>query len=119
MKKVLIVLATVCLIAACSSTSPEEVAKKFVENVAQQKFDEAKKLATPGTCELLDMARGLGDVFGGKKVEPDFDYKFKLVNKVKEDDKYIITYLNEKEEEQKLTVIKMEGEWKVDASKDQ
>lgn len=108
MKKVFAVLATAVVLFSCSSASgPEKVAKKFTENLAVGKVDEAKKYATEPAAKMLDLA----SAFGRLPLEPDF--KLEAIKDSVVDNKAWVTYTNPKGKVETMELVKIDGEWLV------
>ncbi len=107
MKK-LFVLAIVALLFASCGNAPSDVAEKFSTAVAQGKVDEAKKYCTEGTGKLLDLTAS----FGGMKVEPNYKMHV-LRDSVVDNVAYVFYTENDSDKECKMTLYKIDGEWKV------
>lgn len=108
MKKVFAVLVTAVVLFSCSSASgPEKVAKKFTENLAVGKVDEAKKYATEPAAKMLDLA----SAFGRLPLEPDF--KLEAIKDSVVDNKAWVTYTNPKGKVETMELVKIDGEWLV------
>ncbi|MDR0864373.1 MAG: DUF4878 domain-containing protein [Candidatus Symbiothrix sp.] len=109
MKKALFLVITIALMCSCSSGGPKDTARKFSENLAKGKIDEAKKYATESTGKLLDLASGFG---GGKTLDPNF--KFEFVKDSIVENKAWVTYKGSADKgEQILELVKIDGDWKV------
>ena len=108
MKKLLYIIAVVCLFSACSSERPGEVAKNFTENVAKGKMEEAKKYASASTEELLDLMIQSGVV----EINPGFTFNF--VKDSIEGDQAWVMYTDEYGVEGIIPLSRYKGHWKVD-----
>lgn len=107
MKKFFVLAIVALLFASCSNT-PTKVAQKFSEAVAKGQVDEAKKYCTEGTGKLLDFSASMG----GMKVEPNYKMTV-LRDSVVENVAYVFYTENDSDRERKMTLYKIDGEWKV------
>jgi hypothetical protein len=113
MRKMIIIGTIAALLLSSCSSGPEATAKKFTENLAMGKVNEAKKYTTESTGKFLDLASG----FGGLPVNPNF--KFVPVKDSVVDNTAWITYKNETGKvQEKLMLVKIEGEWLVHMEKE-
>lgn len=92
--------------------SPEATAKHFLNALQDMDFEGAKKYATEGSAEMLDMMQSMSSMAGDEeKPEPK---KITITNTETEGDKATVTYTAEgSDEEQTLDLVKQDGEWKV------
>lgn len=102
---------------ACSSNNPEAVAEKFLLSVAKADLDQAKKVSDSTTIELLDQADYLTMVPDSVKEEGK-NLKVTIVDVKETGDKAVVTYKTSKlDENQILTLAKIDGKWLVQLSK--
>ncbi|MES2477912.1 MAG: lumazine-binding protein [Bacteroidota bacterium] len=102
---------------SCSSNSPKAVAEKFLLSVARADLDEAKKLCDSNTRELLDQANYLTMVPDSVKAEGR-NLKINIIDVKETGDKAVVTYKTSKlEENQIITLVKVDGKWLVQLDK--
>lgn len=102
---------------SCSSNSPKVVAEKFLLSVARADLDEAKKLCDSNTRELLDQANYLTMVPDSVKAEGR-NLKITIVDVKETGDKAVVTYKTSKlEENQIITLVKVDEKWLVQLDK--
>ena len=118
MKKFLALnLLTAILFVACGggSSSPSDVATKFLNHTNKMEFKEAKKYATKGTGEILDLIAGMAGMMGDQQGPKSFT----ITNETIDGDKATVTYRSEgKEEDETLNLVKEDGKWLVNMSKE-
>lgn len=103
------------LLVSCGANKPDKVAVKFLEASAQKNYAEAKKYCDNSSAELLDMVSSFSEISGEKPEES----LISILSSDIKDDMATITYKTDKsEEEKKLTLKKIEGEWKVALGKE-
>ena len=113
MKKLLFILLASVALVSCSK-GPESTAKDFAENMAQGNIEEATKHVTSQTKSLLDMAMS----FAGDESIPKYpDYKFEMVKDSIDGDNAWVTYITPEGNEDVLTLVKENDEWKVSIGK--
>ena len=110
--KITFALFAIFLISACSSSGPQDVAEKFIKAVyTDQDFDAAAEYGTESTAAMLAMAKSFAK-------EEDKGKTFKIINTEIDEDKAVCTYtIDEDESENKLDLIKVDGDWKVEMKK--
>lgn len=106
MKKTISILAISALLFSCSS-GPSDAAKNFTENLAKGKVDEAKKYATESTGKMIDFLSGFGRI----PVDPDFE--FEMVKDSIVENKAWVTFTGQKGKEERIEVVKIDGDWLV------
>ena len=99
---------TICIVFAGCSKSPEDTAKRFTEALRKGKISEAKKYTTEPSAQLLDLAGGFG-------ISPDInpDFRFDVAGKDIQGNRAFIRFKDTRTV-QELTLVKIDGEWKVD-----
>jgi putative hemolysin len=114
MKKLLFVLMASLALVSCSK-GPESAAKNFTEHMAKGDINEAKKYTTTQTGALLDMAISLG----GSQSMPKYpDYTFKMLkDSIVGDTAAWVTYTTPEGNDDVLTLVKEDNEWKVSMGK--
>lgn len=118
--KILFFSVSICIlfaISSCKTNTPKAVAESFLLNVAKGNLDEAKKYADQNTQELLEQASDLSSLPDSVK---DVGKNLKInIQSVKENgDKAVVTYTTSKlDQSQIISLIKIDGEWKVQLDK--
>lgn len=111
-------VAFLLLMAACGGgDSPKAVAEKFLKALNAYDFEGAKQYGTVDTGKLMDMMSGFA------KMMPDSsrntEIKFEITGEKIDADKAIVTYKEEgKEGEIPLSLVRVEGKWKVNMTKE-
>jgi len=93
-----------------AENTPDGVAKAFLEEIADQDFSGAKKYATKSSESMLDMMESTMALAGDAVPETDVDIE--ILN-TKEDGDKATVYYNDGEKEDKLKLVKEDGQWKV------
>ncbi len=106
MKKFFAFAVLALLMVSCNT--PSSVTEKFAKAVAQGKVDEAKKYCTENTGKMLDFSAS----WGGMQVQPNYKIHI-LRDSVVENIAYVFYTENESPREHKMTLYKIDGEWKV------
>ncbi|HNQ61529.1 MAG TPA: DUF4878 domain-containing protein [Bacteroidia bacterium] len=110
-------LSTLLFLFSCSGgDSPKAVAEKYLKAIGSYDFDAAKKYGTEDTGKLLEMMSGFA------KMVPDStkdDIRFTILEERIEGEKAVVVYKEEGEEaEVSLNLLKVEGKWKVNMTKE-
>jgi len=104
------------VLVACTGHSPKGVAEEYLKAFNKQDYEKAKKYATEDTQKLLDMFTSLA------ALTPDSlkrDLDFTVVGERIQGDTAYVDYKSEGSSKlQSLTLLKVDGKWKVAASKD-
>lgn len=122
MKKLLLSLAAVCLIAmslvSCSSNSPKASAEKFLTNLYHMDYKEAKTVATEDTKKILDMMEQFSSMMPDSAKDNAKKIKVTIKDEKIDGDKAVVTYTtSESTTEQKVDLVKENGKWLVKYSK--
>jgi len=117
MKKVLFYnLLLLSFLSACTGGSPKGVAENYLKAFNKQDYEKAKEYATEDTKKLLDMFASLATL------TPDSlkrDLDFTVLNEHIQGDTATVDYkLEGSTKVQSLALRKVDGKWKVAASKD-
>ena len=92
---------------------PEAVAEKFINHLNKMEIDEAKKFATSESAATLDLLK----TFAGDQ-KPQGEVKPVTIKESKEDgDKATVTY-NDGTQDQQISLVKVDGDWKVEFKKE-
>ncbi len=114
-----IVLAAGMIFSACETIqTPEQVAKDFLEYLEKGEFDEAKKLGTKDTHEVLESFKVFGEL--GEEFGETEDAEPRKISDVKceiEGDEAKCTYMADDEKEE-IFLVKEDGKWLVDMKKE-
>lgn len=118
-------LVLVCVVSlslfSCSSNSPKSVAEKFLNSAfVNTNMEEAKKYCEPYTKELIDQATYLKQIPDSVKAEAQ-KTKIDIVEVKENGDKAVVVYTSSRhpENQQLLSMIKVEGKWLVQYDKAQ
>lgn len=122
MKKALLSIAAICLLAisitSCSNNSPKASADKFLTSLYHMEYAKAKEVATDDTKKLLDMMEQFSSVLPDSSKQSAKKIKVDIKDVKEEGDKATVTYVtSESPNEQKLDMIKQNGKWLVQWSK--
>jgi hypothetical protein len=109
-------LSCVFLLAACSWNSPRHVAKAYLDAVNEQDYEEAKKYATDDTRKLLNMFSSLAAITPDS-LKRGFDFEISD-ERVTGDTAWVGYTMANSNRRQELKLIRIEGRWKVAATKD-
>lgn len=118
MRFTFMILAAALFMAACGSKAdgPKEVATKFLTHINAMEFEEAKQYGTKETGELLDMLKGFAAMGDAEKPEAT---AFTITDVKEEGETATVTYKSEgSEEAETLNLVKQEGKWLVNISKE-
>ncbi|PVZ08702.1 MULTISPECIES: DUF4878 domain-containing protein [Bacteroidales] len=91
----------------CSNSGPKDAVKNFMENMAVQKVDEAKKYATERTHKLIDLATTLDG-----EIKPN--YKFVFIKDSIVDQEAWVTFVDLDNDTTTTRVVRVDGKWLVD-----
>ena len=110
-------LSIVIFLFSCSGgDSPKAVAEKYLKAIGSYDFDAAKKYGTEDTGKLLEMMSGFA------KMVPDStkdDIQFTILDERIDGEKAVVIYKEDGEEaEVTLNLLKVEGKWKVNMTKE-
>lgn len=113
-------LFTVFVFAACggsASSSPTEVAGKFLNAMSRKDFTEAKIHATKKSGRMLDNLARTAGMFGGASDEDEGEVK--VIREKIDGEKAIVYFEKGEGEEEFVNMMKEDGEWKVNFSKNE
>ncbi len=123
--KVSLLLVITTFIFSCGGGTPEnpkDVAKEFLTALAKKDFDRAKELGTETTVQTLTLIEGMAESIPDMKTD-DSKEEMDKVNKIEwgeteiDGDKAVVHYKSVDGEE-KLDLVKVKGDWKVDMKKE-
>ena len=97
-------------LAGCSPT-PSATAEKFTVALAKGDVTTAKKYCTQSTAQMLDFAVSMGSV----QAQPDF--KFVVTEQEIDGNRATVRFKNDKGEEEKIDLVKIDGRWQVEIRK--
>ncbi len=112
-----ILAASMLFFTACgggSANTPESVAKAFLEEIADADFSGAKKYATKASASMLDMMEQAASLAPDGATETSGTVE---ILKSEENGDEATVYYKTEEKEEKLKVVKEDGDWKVAFSK--
>ena len=122
MKAKLLVVGLFLLVGlACNhSGSPKEVSQNFLNALTRMDYEGAKKFGTPETGKLLDMLASFSSMMPDSIKNKGKNVKVEIKDVKENGDKCVVTYRNsEKEEDQPLNLVKKDGKWMVNMTKDE
>lgn len=103
----LLIVSLLFCLTACTQ-SPMNVAEDFAMAVANGKVEEAKKYCTENTAKMLDMSSSMG------AIDVDPNYKINcLRDSIVDNTAYVFYTENDGNRVRKMTLYKIDGEWKV------
>lgn len=106
--KRLAVMASLSLFMTGCTDSPQDVGESFMRAVASGKIEEAKLYCTETTAKSLDFASQMGAL----KIDPDYDVVC-LRDSIVGNTAYVYYLEKGCSKEGRLTLYKIDGEWKV------
>lgn len=109
-------VAAVILFTSCGGeATPKSVAEKFVVAIEDKKFEEAEKLATPESKQVIDMLKGFSSMMpDSAKTKKEFEFGEEKV----EGDKATVSYkVKGSDKNQTVNLVKKDGKWLVAMSK--
>lgn len=109
-------VAAVILFTSCGGeATPKSVAEKFVVAIEDKKFEEAEKLATPESKQVIDMLKGFSNMMpDSAKTKKEFEFGEEKV----EGDKATVSYkVKGSDKNQTVNLVKKDGKWLVAMSK--
>jgi Domain of unknown function (DUF4878) len=104
------------VLVACTGSSPKSVAEAYLKAFNKQDYEKAKKYATDDTKKLLDMFTSLA-ALTPDSLKRDIDFTVRE-ERIKGDTAYVDYLLKGSSKVQSLTLRKVDGNWKVAATKD-
>lgn len=119
MKKIFsLVIAAIVVIAFAScgnkTNTPEAVAEKYLNHLNKKEFDEAKKIATEETGQMLDMMKSFSGVGGTQEVK---EVKIEGLKCETTEDKSVCNYTADGKAEV-INLVKKDGNWLVEQKKE-
>ena len=124
MKKYLLLFAAFTFIAASmmscggGSSTPKEVAIDFTKKLNSLDFEGAKKLGTPETAKMLDMLSTFAAMMPDSVKNETKNLKVEAKDEKIDGDKAEVNIVNGDKGEEKINLVKQDGNWKVHMSKD-
>lgn len=105
------------IISCGKGDSPKAVADSFLKAFYSYDFQAAKKYGTEDTGKLMDMMAGFSKMVQDSAKTQEL--KFEIVSEKIEGDKAVVMYKEEgKEGEIPLNMMRVEGKWKVNMTKE-
>jgi len=96
------------------SNTPEAVAQKYLTHLQKKEFDEAKKIATEETGQMLDMMKSFSGVGGAQEAK---EVKIENLKCETTEDKSVCKYTADGKEGS-LDLVKKDGKWLADQKKE-
>jgi hypothetical protein len=118
MRKIFLLLSVVFIVFACGrGGTPKAVAENFLKAWMKGDFDEAKKYGTDDSKKLLDMMNNFKTIVEDSAMEKNTS--FEILREKIEGDNATVYYKEEgSQAESHLPLIKLNGEWKVNVTKE-
>lgn len=107
--------------ASCASKSdPKEVALNYLNALKSLDYEGAKKFSTPETGKMLDMLASFSGMLPDSMKEQAKGIKVAIKDAKEEGEKCTVTFTStdKPESEEKLNLVKKDGKWLVNSSKD-
>ena len=102
-----------------SKSNPKDVAQNFLSSLTKMDYEGAKKYGTPDTGKMLDMLASFSSMMEDSIKNKAKDVKVAIKDVKEEGDKATVTYTNtDKEGDQTLNLVKQDGKWLVNMSKE-
>lgn len=108
-------------IASCGKKSdPKDVAKNFLENLKNMDYENAKKFGTPETGKMLEMLASFSSMVPDSMKNEAKKEKVEIKDAKEDGDKCTVTFTSSKapEKEEKINLVKKDGKWLVNMTKD-
>lgn len=127
MKNILLIFAlsmltlTACKTGGSKANSPEGVARKFLNHLAAMEFDEARKLGTENTRQMLDLLQSLVDIAkdkGADQIKAKDGSDIEIIKTAVDGNTAVVTYKDAEGKEQSLDLVREKGKWLVDMKKE-
>ena len=115
-KRLALYLGCALLMASCTGNSPRKVARAYLDAVNEQDYEAAKKYATDDTRKLLNMFSSLAAITPDS-LKRGFDFDI-TSERISGDTAFVGYRMAGSGREQELKLLRIEGRWKVAASKD-
>lgn len=122
MKKFLLSAASIILLAitivSCNSNTPKGTADKFLNSLYHMDYKQAKTVSTDNTKKMLDMMEQFSAMMPDSSKESAKKIKVDIKDVKEEGDKATVIYTTSASTgEQKLDLVKQNGKWLVEYSK--
>lgn len=119
MKKIGCLLVVLIVMAACGKNSPKEVANTWLTGFYHLDYDEARKVSTVDTKNLLSAIQQLSDKVSDSNKKELKNIKVTVKDVKVDGDKAIATYTTSDNptKEQNLNLIKQDNRWLVQFTK--
>lgn len=120
MKKFLLFVLVSVLFVSCGD-NPEKVAEKFLVELNNENFEEAKKYADEKTIKIVDVIKSVSAI---DKTESSKKAKKPVIEILRHEidksdkNKAKVFYTEDKGEEKTLDLVKIDGKWKVSLDKE-
>jgi hypothetical protein len=125
MKKVLFSILAIAMIAitvvSCGSKSdPKDVALNYLNALKSMDYEGAKKFSTPETGKMLDMLASFSGMMPDSLKEQAKSIKVTIKEAKEEGDKCVVKFTSsdKPENEESLNMVKKDGKWLVNMTKD-
>lgn len=125
MKKVLfsliaVAFATLTIVSCGSKSDPKDVAMNYLNALKKADYETAKKYSTKETVSMLEMISSFSGMVPDSIKNQAKDIKIDIKDVKEEGDKCVVTFesSDKKGSEEKLNLVKTDGKWLVNMSKD-
>ena len=110
------------MIASCggSSDNPQDVAKEFMTALAEQDYDTAKDLGTENTVMMIGMIESMASMAPEGEADSGMDDPADITwgETEVDGDNAVCYYSTPDKADQKVELVKVDGDWKVDMKKE-
>ncbi len=101
--------------------NPESVAEDFLVALGTQDYEKARELGTERTAQMIILVQGMAEMAkkSGEDIETGDMPDIEFTNTEIDGDKATCYYTAAEGKEEKINLLKVDGEWKVDMTKEQ
>ena len=116
-----ILFVSATLISCKSKSDPKSVASNFLNALTKMDYETAKKYGTPETGKMLDMLSSFAGMMPDSVKAKAKETKVEIKNVKENGNDCVVTYANSDKpnDDQTLNLIKKDGKWLVNMSKDE
>ncbi|OHD58174.1 MAG: hypothetical protein A2Y32_14915 [Spirochaetes bacterium GWF1_60_12] len=112
-----LIVGLVLSLASCANNTPGSVTLRFMQALSTMDFDTAASLGTDSTKQLVEMISTIAASAGEAGIQEQIGTNFKVISTSITGETATVI-LSSDGEEQPIALRKVNGQWKVDLSKD-